>query len=448
MRRWLLVILLVLFPTLVQAAPAKNIVLMIADDLGLDLGCYGNPAVRTPNLDALAARGTRFPLAFASVASCSPSRASLYTGQPTHMNGMYGLAHATHNFASYAKTKSVPGLLPGYRSAVIGKLHVQPKEVFPFEELKGPIAGGRNGVAMAEVAREFITEQAGKPFFLVMGYTDPHRDFMPGKTFPGLDVPTFDPKTVKLPYHLPDTPTARQDLADYYSAVNRLDTGVGKLLTVLKDTKVDDSTLVIFVSDNGIPFPGAKTTVYDAGIHLPMIVAKPGQQPTVCAGLASWTDVAPTILDWAGVKPLANLPGRSLLPILEQANPTGWETVFASHQFHEVTMYYPMRAVRTRTHKLILNLAHQLPVPSASDLYGSPTWQSILKTKGDLGQRTFAQFTQRPAVELYDLTTDPHELKNRADDASVAPVLAELKTKLAAWRKQTNDPWLIKDTHE
>ncbi|HEY1188810.1 MAG TPA: hypothetical protein VGE74_14240, partial [Gemmata sp.] len=171
--------------------------------------------------------------------------------------------------------------------------------------------------------------------------------------------------------------------------------------------------------------------------------------------MASWTDVAPTVLDWCGVKPApvgkkeAPLAGRSLLPVLETENADGWDAVFASHQYHEVTMYYPMRAVRTRTHKYILNLAHPLEFPSASDLWGSDMWQGVLKRKDKMmGQRTVSAFLKRPKEELYDLTTDPNELKNLATDAGRAEVLNDLRAKLADWRKKTNDPWLVKDQHE
>src|SRR5207248_2015738 len=137
----------------------------------------------------------------------------------------------------------------------------------------------------------------------------------------------------------------------------------------------------------------------------------------------------------------APLPGRSLLPLLEREKADGWDMVFGSHQFHEVTMYYPMRMVRTRTHKYILNLAHPLEYPHASDLWGSDTWQGILK-RGDklMGSRPVKDFLQRPKEELYDLTTDPNELKNLAADPASAKTLDDLRKKLAEWRTKRNDP--------
>lgn len=442
-----------------SAAP-KNVLLLVADDLGMQVGCYGDTVTKTPNLDALAKSGTRFTHGFASVASCSPSRATMLTGMPTHQCGQYGLAHATHNQHTFATVKGLPALLKpaGYTSGVIAKLHVQPKEVFPFDVEVG--GNGRNPVQIAEQAKKFFADCGDKPFFLLVGFTDPHRaakGFANDLKFPdGVPAVKLDPKTLPVPYHLPDTAEVRADLAEYYQSIARLDHGVGLVLKELADAKRLDNTLVIFVSDNGIPFPGAKTTLYDSGLHLPLLVRKPGQKAGVtCNAMASWTDLTPTVLDWCGVKPApvgkkdAPLPGRSLLPLLESEKADGWDTVFASHQFHEVTMYYPMRAVRTRTHKYILNLAHPLEYPSASDLWESPSWQGILKRNDKLmGTREVKGFLHRPKEELYDLTADPNELKNLATDVGSAKVLDDLRAKLADWRKKTADPWLIKDQHE
>ena len=435
------------------AADRKNVVVIVADDLGLQLGCYGDKQAKTPHLDKLAAAGTRFTHAFASVASCSPSRAVLLTGLPTHQNGMYGLAHADHNQHARGGVKGLPALLAaaGYKSGVVGKLHVQPKAAFPFdEEIRDP---GRNPVAMAEKAQKFIEGAGDKPFLLWVGFTDPHRaakGFANDQKYPAsVPAETFDPKTLTPPPFLPDTPEARAEWADYYRSVTRLDHGVGLMLKVLEDTRTADSTLVVFLSDNGPPFPGAKTTLYDAGLRLPLVVKKPGQKAGVCDALASWTDLTPTVLDWCGVKQPEAMKGRSWLPVLNEKEPNGWDAVYASHQFHEVTMYYPMRAVRTKAHKLILNLAHPLEFPHASDLWGSDTWQGVMKSKAEkLGERPVEAFLRRPAVELYDLAADPNELTNVAGEAKYAEVRKELEGKLAAWRKATADPWLVKDKHE
>jgi N-sulfoglucosamine sulfohydrolase len=164
--------------------------------------------------------------------------------------------------------------------------------------------------------------------------------------------------------------------------------------------------------------------------------------------MVTWADVAPTMLEFAGVKP-PKLHGRSFLGILDEQDPEGWDTAFASHTFHEVTMYYPMRAIRTRKYKYILNLAHPLPFPFASDLYDSETWQAVLKRRDETyGGRALEDFLYRPQHELYDLEADPGEVRNLAADAQHAGVLKDLQQRLREWRQATADPWVIKYEHE
>jgi N-sulfoglucosamine sulfohydrolase len=149
------------------------------------------------------------------------------------------------------------------------------------------------------------------------------------------------------------------------------------------------------------------------------------------------------------VKAPTDLPGKSILPILEQVKPAGWDEVYGSHQFHEITMYYPMRSIRTREYQYIVNYAHQLEFPHAVDLWESDTWQGVLKRRDmSIGERPIETFLHRPKEELYDLTTDPHELKNVAEDPSKMKILNELRTRLYEWQKRTSDPWLIKGKHE
>jgi len=428
----------------------RNVLLIIADDLGRDGACFGNDLIPTPNLDKLAGEGTRFSHAFATVASCSPSRAVLLTGLYTHQNGQYGLAHAVNNVHTKPNVQSLPKLLRenGYRTAILGKNHVLPKNVYPYETSfeTGPAEPARDVSAMAKRAGEyFVSKDDARPFFLVVGLADTHRagkGFGNRGDYPGVTARTYDPKKVRLPAFLPDDPDVRSDLADYYQSLDRLDQAIGMLMEQLERAGKRDDTLVFFVSDNGIPFPGAKTNLYDAGIHLPMLLRVPGKSGGVVSrAMVSWIDVAPTVLEFAGVAPPKNLAGRSLLPIAADENPSGWDTIFASHVTHEITMYYPMRAIRTRTHKLIWNLAHELPYPIAGDINNSPSWQAILKS-GQMGGRTRESYLHRAEFELFDLEKDPDELKNVAGDAAYADVLADLKARLTKKLADTNDPWL------
>jgi N-sulfoglucosamine sulfohydrolase len=452
-------------PATAVSAAANNVVLIVADDLGRDLGCYGNGVIKTPNLDGLAADGTLFTRAFCTTASCSPSRSVILSGLFNHANGQYGLQHGPHHFHSFDQLHSVSGRLStaGYRTARIGKFHVEPESSYPFDrELPG---NPRNGVQMAERCREFLAARDAKPFFLYFCTTDPHRGGQVGPpplepnrfgnegVYAGVEEVRYDPRQVLVPPFLPDTLTSRAELAEYYQSVTRLDQGVGRLIRVLKETGHWDDTLVIFISDNGIPFPGAKTTTYDPGLRLPCLVRNPhcAKRGLRCDAMISWIDIAPTILEFAGAAVRDDsMHGRSFLSVLDQPNPPGWNEVYCSHTFHEVTMYYPVRGVRTERYKLLWNIAHPLPFPFASDLYRSATWQEALSLGEDAryGRRTVKAYVHRPQFELYDLEEDPDETVNRANDPSYAATLATLKERIRAMQERTKDPWRHKWEYE
>lgn len=471
------------FFSAMQAAPAArpNIVLIVADDHGReDLGCYGNPVVRTPNLDALAADGTRFTHAFCTTASCSPSRSVILTGQHNHRNGMYGLQHDDHHFQSFDSVKSLPVRLAaaGYRTARIGKFHVAPEAVYAFQTVlsagaaNDPATIGRSPVQMAEQCRGVIEARDERPFFLYFASDDPHRanavlpngkptfDTYPqpnrfgnrAEGYPGVTPVTYRPADVKVPAYLPDTDVSRAELAEYYQAISRLDEGVGRLIQGLKAAGKYDSTLILYLSDNGAAFPGSKTTLYEPGMRLPLLVRAPGRKNpgAVQSAMVTWADLTPTLLEVAGValEPKA-CDGRSFRAGLDGGELRGWDEVYASHTLHEITMYYPMRVVRTRRHKLIHNVAHALPFPFALDLIQSPTWRSAVVAGGTrFGARTIDAYLHRPAFELYDLEKDPDEVVNLADDPAQQALKAELVAKLKAFQAATNDPWTRKWTYE
>jgi N-sulfoglucosamine sulfohydrolase len=455
-----------LFAGAVPAAP-KNVVLLVTDDQGQDAGCYGNKVIKTPNQDALAADGTLFRNAFCTTASCSASRSVILTGLHNHANGQYGHQHSYHKFSAFPNIKSLPVLLgqAGYRTARVGKYHVAPDEVFKFDRaIKG---NARSPVEMADNCKDFIAAKSDKPFFLYYCTADPHRgggrvEDLPGKPdrfgnrprgYPGIKEVHYDPKDVIVPPFLPDIPVCRQELAQYYQSVSRVDQGLGRLIQHLKDAGQWDNTLFIYISDHGIAFPGAKTTVYEPGLKSPCIVRHPGlkQRGNECNAMISWVDLTPTILDYAGAMPKGQkFHGRSFLSILGEKNPKGWDEVYASHTFHEITMYYPMRVVRTRKYKLIWNIASPLPYPFASDLWAAPTWQEVYRRGPDAlyGKRTVKAYIHRAPFELYDLEKDPDEIHNLAGDAKHAGVLAELKGKLRDFQKRTRDPWILKWDYE
>jgi N-sulfoglucosamine sulfohydrolase len=366
---------------------------------------------------------------------------------------MYGLAHDVHNQHLLPSVRTLPQLLgaAGYRTGLVGKKHILPEDALPFDEELAPEQPGNRDVAfMAGEARKFIAKSGGRPFLLIVGYSDPHRaaeNFGNTRAWPDVVRETYDPEKVIVPAHLPDLPEVRRDLAGYYESISRLDSGIGLLLDAVRDTGHSDDTLVIYLSDNGRPFPGAKTTLYDDGIHLPLIIASPtqGKRGVRNNALVSWVDIAPTILQWAGVlpPPTQRFAGRSILPILEQSDPQGWDRVFASHGFHEIQQYYPMRAMRTREFKYIVNLAAPLEFPIAGDIASSPTWRAIAaRPDSALGPRTLDSFLHRPAEELYDLRKDPAEVHNLAADPAHREVLERTRAEMKKFRAATHDPWL------
>ncbi len=448
-------------------AAEKNIVLFVSDDHGCDAGCYGNPVIKTPAMDALAADGTLFIHAFCTTASCSASRSVILSGMHNHANGQYGHQHHYHHFSSFPKVKTLPVMLTeaGYRTARIGKYHVAPEEVYKFETvLKGPT---RNGVQMAENCREFLAAEDERPFFLYFCTSDPHRgggrlEELPGrpdrfgnttKGYPGVEEVTYTMDEVIVPPFLPDTPACRAELTQYYQSVSRVDQGIARLVKILKETGNWDNTLFVYISDHGIAFPGGKTTTYEPGLHSPCIARNPymKKRGVKCNALVSWVDLTPTLLDFAGATPKKPMyHGRSFLSMFDEENPQGWDEVCASHTFHEITLYYPMRVVRGRQYKLIWNIAHGLPYPFASDLWASSTFQDRYQQGPDTlyGKRTIDAYIHRPAFELYDLKADPDEVNNLAADPQYAEVLEKLQGKIKAMQQKTNDPWVHKWEYE
>lgn len=440
-----------------HAAGPKNVVIVVNDDHGLEAGCYGHPDVKTPHLDAFAADATRFQYAFCTSASCSPSRSVILSGLYGHASGQYGLAHADHNFHTRPFVVGLPNLLKaaGYRTLLAGKHHVIPEEQFAFEKTVNAKLNLRSTVEMSERVEQFLAEKDDRPFFVYYCPIDPHRagkGYGNDRSYPGVTEVTYDPAKITVPKYLPDLPETRADLADFYQAISRADQGLGRLIAALKKTGHYDNTLILVLADNGAPFPGAKTTLYEPGVRLPLVVRNPEQprQGVVSNDLASWVDIVPTVLDWTGAKPPRYpLHGRSLLPSLSGETTERRDVVFFSHTFHEVTMYYPTRGIRTRKYKCLFNIAHQLPFPSAADLWQSPTWQATLTRKLErYGERLTSAYLQRPRYELYDLETDPGETTNLADRPEYAEVLADFQGRLEQWQRQTGDPWVVKYTHE
>jgi len=450
------------------AQKKPNVVLIVADDHGREtVGCYGNPVIKTPAIDKLASQSIRFNNAFCTTASCSASRSVILTGKFNHATGHYGHEHAYNHFSTFDNEKSITHYLEngGYRTARVGKYHLAPERVYHFQNVFQ--ANQRNPVEMADVTKEFISEQ-DSPFFLYYCTSDPHRDglevnvpYRPNSFgnredgyYPGIEEVHYQPEDVIVPNFLPDTPESRAELAQYYQSVSRVDQGVARLISHLKNAGVYDNTVIIYISDNGIAFPGAKTTLYEPGMRLPCIIKQVNQkEPEVKDNLISWVDLTPTILDLVGLYPNKNtFHGKSFKSILEndQVITDKEEEIFASHTFHEVTMYYPMRVIQNKKYKFIYNIAHKLDYPCAQDLWRSPTWQSVYSQdlNNYYGKRTLEAYLHRPKFELYHVVNDPDEVNNLALNEEYKSIVSEFIVKMKLFQKRTNDPWILKWEHE
>jgi N-sulfoglucosamine sulfohydrolase len=456
-------------PAPAQDAPIPpNLILFVSDDQSPDLGCYGSTDAKTPALDRLASKGLRYTRAYATTASCSASRSVILSGLFNHANGQYGHAHDYHRFKTKESLSTLPQRLAeaGYETIRVGKFHLAPESAYPFETVL--VGNERDPVGMAQkVAVHLRKRSKDRPFFLYFCTADPHRgggfrndlpyapDAFGNRPLTG-DSPSVhqvDPATIKVPDFLPDTPHCRAELAMYHQSCHRVDQGVEKLLDALREVAADTQTVFLYTADHGMAFPGAKTTLYEAGLHVPLILwdgRKPLDHAATIDLPVTHADLAPTILDYAGVHYKAeDLHGVSHHPDRIDLLPTP-RTTYASHTFHEITMYYPMRSVRSSRYKLIWNIAHPLPFPFATDLWESPTWQERLKEgmQAPYGSRTVGSYIQRPKFELYDLVADPAEAMNLAEVPEMQQELKELVSELQAFQKATGDPWILKWEHE
>jgi N-sulfoglucosamine sulfohydrolase len=452
-----------LVPQFAEAAgPANrpNIILLIADDMAWDdCGAYGHKTVRTPNLDKLASEGMRFDRAFLTASSCSPSRSSMITGRYPHSTGAqqlhWPLPADQITFVELLKKS-------GYWIAAAGKWHLgnDVKDRFDVVKEANP-AGFRLGHPSGQPAPQadasgksgaglwVPTLQArpkGKPFFLWLAAFDPHRDYDEGI------IPNpHRPEDVVVPPYLPDVSETRKDLALYYDEITRLDGYVGDVLAELDRQGERDNTLVLFISDNGRPFPRAKTTLYDSGIKTPWIVRWPKQvKPgSVSNSLVSSVDIAPTFLDLAGVKAGSSFQGRSIAPALKNPRAVIRDAVFAERHWHDFDDH--ARSARSNRYKYIRNYYPDLPGTPPADAVRSLTFQAMrrLRDAGKLAPQQLGCFLKpRPEEELYDTETDPHELRNLASDPRYAATLNQLRRALAEWQRTTADRLPETRTHD
>ena len=409
-----------------------SILLLVADDLGRSfVGAYGNADAPTPSLDRLAAEGMRFDAAFTPTALCRPSRWALYTGLYPHASGVTGFTKVPRDVSLVHEVLRNNG----YFTGLLGKFGSLVQSYKPFEHFvgSGKTDEGKDLSVITEAAAEFFRSAGDRPFFLIVGFGDPH--------VPYPSEPYLSPGEVGVPGYLPDLPEVRESLAHYYAAIERLDGGVEQILEQLALAGRDDDTLVLFISDHGPAFAFAKSSLYDAGVRIPMIARWPGVTPAGSSSeaMVSLVDFRATILDVVDLADPVVTQGRSLLPLLKGAPPDGYDEVFLSHTSNFVSTY-PMRGLRTERYKYVRNFEPEAEFVSL--LEGQAAWRAILvegQRDPELAER-IAQYSWRPAEELYDLRADPAELHNLAAKSAMAPALRRLRERLHEKMVEVGDP--------
>ena len=435
-------------------AELPNILLIVSEDNGPELGCYGDPYVKTPVLDALAKEGTRFANAFTPYSVCSPSRACFLTGLDPAINGQLGLA--THKYAMYREWPNVFSLLKagGYRTGLIGKLHVNPERAFrphiDFRAVRSANFGRRDLKDYAEKSAEFF-EGGEKPFFLSINYPDAHFPLIPKVGGFPADEDLLKAKDVKpLPWVGCDSERLREATANYYNCMSRLDSMVGELLMRLENSGKRDNTLIIYIGDHGAQFSRGKTSVYDAGLRIPMILHWPGKvKEAVRNEMTSVVDLLPTICEAANVKPPKLQSGESLWPLLRGEKVEAWRKELLAVTTGAAPAIACLQfGLRTEDYKLIYTPKGQGGNRSAyaylnqyNAHFIAGTNKEEISKSSEKVQKSYQIYAQPPEYELYDLKKDPNEFVNMAEEESAQEVLALLKKSLEAYLLRVGDPF-------
>ncbi len=455
-------------PATAATTARPNLLFILTEDQGAQLGFIGTPGLQTPHMDSLAGTGVYFENAFVVYPVCSASKAAIYTGLHNHTNGILNNTLNYHKPAAAvtaAERKAplalrnrihdgIPTLIErlhaaGYYQGVTSKLHVLPNEKFPYDEFMGKGAG-RPGVA------EFLerARQTGKPWHLFYNISNSHRPY-PNSDQQKIRV---NPAEVKLPAFLPDTPVVRKDWSEYLAAIEEADARVGEGLAALRAAGQEANTIVVFLGDHGPTFQHGKMTLYDLGLRTPLIIRVPGLQSGIRSkALASTLDLTPTLLDLLGLEPLPKTHGMSLKPVLAGTpRAQGHDYIFA-----EISNRGPLpndgmqeRSVFDGRWKLIYR--EKLTPPWRQVQADSKDWKPWRNRSYDETVKYKERFPEQyrilremdpqslegkvPAIELYDLRVDPDEMRNLAGDASHRAERDRLYIALRKWVRSTRDP--------
>ena len=411
-------------PQMARAAARPNILYIHSHDTGRYVQPYGYE-VPTPNLQRLAAEGVLFRRAFDAAPTCSPSRASLLTGQCAHSSGMLGLAHRGFSLNDYKQHILHTLRANGYRSALIGVQHIAKNpRIIGYDEIAE--THGTHVAQVAPAAVQFLRNTPKQPFFLDIGFFETHREFHE----PG---PNEDERFCQPPAPVPDTPRTRRDMAAFKASARVMDEGVGDVLRALEASGLAQNTLVISTTDHGIAFPAMKCNLTDHGTGVMLMMRGPGgfSGGKISNAMVSQIDLFPTICDLLNIERPQWLQGTSMMPLIKSEKQEINEETFAEVNYHAA--YEPKRAVRTNRWKYIKHFGgRRTPVlPNCDDSLSKDVWL-------DNGWRNRLV----PEEQLYDLIFDPNETRNLAGEPSIRSMVEEMRGRLDRWMHGTHDPLL------
>jgi len=434
-----------------------NILLITADDMNCDSpGCFGGqtPDI-TPNIDRLASEGVRFTHAHITIAVCQPSRSVLMTGRYPHRNGAEGFQPINTSVTTLQEEL----LKGGYLNGILGKVkHLAPIEKFKWDMARdvGELGQGRNPKLYYKFARDFFQQAANndRPFFLMANSHDPHRPFhgslQERNKFKQMlkDIPApsrvYRSEEVHVPGFLPDIPDVRKEIAQYYSSVRRCDDTVGEVMQALHESGLAENTLTMFLSDNGMALPFAKTNCYLHSTRTPWIARWPGKiKPGIVDNrhFISGIDFMPTVLDAAGLAQTKGMDGFSFLPALLGKRQANRDKVFT--QFHQTSgrNRYPMRCIQNQRFGYIFNPWSDNERVFKNESQSGLTFkamQAAAKTNPKIAARV-KLFQYRDVEEFYDFANDPDALYNLSENPKYKKELDKMRKELLNWMEQTND---------
>lgn len=434
-----------------KAEKRPNILLIVSEDHGPHLSCYGDKVIQTPNLDQIAKNGVKFNNAYVTESVCSPSRSSILTGLYPHQSGHLGLT--THGFHFVGKIQTLYQALKkgGYRTGMIGKLHVAPDSIFPidYHPIKGPNYEKVGLIRYSEYAEKFINA-GDEPFFLMVNYPDTHWPFQhqvegrPKKTVKPSEVTSFA-------YLQFDNPLIREYSTALYNCMLRLDECVGELMGKLKKSGKEDNTLVIYLSDHGDEMGRGKFDIYEAGTKIPFLASWPGKitQGTQTDALISTIDIMPTVLAVAGIAlEDKRATGKSLVPLFKKPDLLFRKYLFTEKNCDQIGMYYPRRAIRDECYKLIYSLLDgKNPVAEkymangnrTDAIAGSPTMKEVESASPHV-KNIYNLWLNPRKIQLYDLKNDPWEYNDLSTNAKYDQIKSRLMSEIIKWQQETEDP--------